>query len=151
MRPLAESETAVFEPLDPDECRALLRSRTVGRVAVADGFSAPLVLPVNFAVDGNDVVFRTDYGSKFRMAVLGEAPVTFQVDHIEPGIHTGWSVMIQGRAAELTPDEIDGLQLTPEPWVPGDKEHWVRISGDVITGRRVRFTDLCGFDGRGYA
>jgi Pyridoxamine 5'-phosphate oxidase len=59
-------------------CLRLLASAPVGRVAFcADG--EVMVWPVNHAVDGQDVVFRTAHGSKLS-AAEGQAVVTFEAD-----------------------------------------------------------------------
>ena len=44
-----------LEELDRDECLRLLRSATLGRLAVVIG-GQPLVFPVNFTLDGDAVV-----------------------------------------------------------------------------------------------
>ena len=46
----------------PDECLRLLASTTVGRVALTSK-ALPVILPVNYAVDGDTVVIRTRPGS----------------------------------------------------------------------------------------
>lgn len=139
-----------FEEIPRDECVALLESQVLGRVAVADFNAAPLVVPVNYALDGETVVFRTDYGSKFRLAVLREAPVSFEIDGVDPGRRSGWSVLLQGPATELADKEIERLRLQPSPWAPGGKTHWVRITPQSVTGRRIRLAEPLGPDGRGY-
>ena len=138
-----------FEEIPREECLALLASQLIGRVAVADFNAAPLVVPVNFVLDGEAVVFRTDYGSKFRLAVLRHAPMSFQVDGLDPGQRTGWSVLLQGPATELPEDAAQGLRL--QPFAPGGTTHWVRIEAQSITGRRIRLAESRPWvDGRGY-
>lgn len=128
-----------------EQCVDLLKAHTVGRIAVAAPGASPLVVPVNYLVDGEVVVFRSGRGSKLRS--LRGTPVSFQIDQIDPLQHTGWSVLVRGRAYEATRWETDHLQL--EPWAPGDKGHWVRIVPDSISGRRLtrddRFVDLGGY------
>jgi len=137
-----------FEEIAPQECFELMATQPVGRVAVADFGSAPLVVPVNFLVDGETVVFRTDYGSKFRLAVLGEHPVSFEVDGVDPGRRTGWSVLLQGDASEISEPLPEGMAV--HPWAPGRKSHWVRIVPSSISGRRIALALLSAADGRGY-
>jgi nitroimidazol reductase NimA-like FMN-containing flavoprotein (pyridoxamine 5'-phosphate oxidase superfamily) len=138
-----------FEEIPREECLRLIASQLIGRIAVADFNAPPLVVPVNFVLDGEAVVFRTDYGSKFRLAVLREAPMSFQVDGLDPGQRTGWSVLLQGPATELPEGATHGLRL--QPFAPGRKTHWVRIEPQSITGRRIRFSESRPWvDGRGY-
>jgi uncharacterized protein len=145
----AEGGVAI-EEIPREECISLLGSQVLGRVAVADFNAAPLVVPVNYALDGESVVFRTDYGSKFRLAVLREAPVSFEIDGVDPGRRSGWSVLLQGQATELGDEEVERLRLQPAPWAPGGKSHWVRISPQSVTGRRIRLAEPRGPDQRGY-
>ncbi|MEW6153481.1 MAG: pyridoxamine 5'-phosphate oxidase family protein [Actinomycetota bacterium] len=145
--PRPDDGTTLAE-LTRDECLELLGGRMIGRVAVAEPGAAPLVVPVNYVLEGESVVFRTDYGSKFRLAVLGEQPVAFEIDGVEPGRRTGWSVLVQGTAHEL--DEAAGEALGVEPWAPGRKDRWVRIVPSSLTGRRIQLPPVSGTDSRGY-
>ena len=130
------------EVLSVAECLDLLASTSVGRVAVALPGGPPLVVPVNYALDGEVIVFRTDPGSK--LEALREHPASFQVDAIDPLHRSGWSVLVQGFAYETSPAAVE-----VEPWDAGPKEHWVRIYAGAITGRRLRLPGI-DTDPRGY-
>ena len=104
-------------------------------MAVALPGGPPLVLPVNFALDGDVVVFRSDPGSK--LDALREHPASFQVDFVDPFHRTGWSVLIQGFAYETSPADVE-----VDPWDGGPKAHWVRIFPGGITGRRLTLPDV---------
>lgn len=121
-----------------DECWQLAASQPVGRVAFVKNDEA-LLLPVNHAVDGRTVVFRTAPGSKLAAAAL-VSPVTFEVDWYDADSRTGWSVLLRGSAelvagtAEL--ERLYGLDL--EPWgTDPDQTEWVRVRPQHVTGRRV--------------
>lgn len=58
-----------------------------GRLAVVVG-GRPLVFPVNFALDGESIVLRTDTGTKLYGARKGL--VAFECDGIDGMYHTGW-------------------------------------------------------------
>ncbi|HZR12727.1 MAG TPA: pyridoxamine 5'-phosphate oxidase family protein [Acidimicrobiia bacterium] len=124
--------------IDPDECLRLLREESyVGRLAfVVDG--RPLVLPVNYVADGSSVVFVTPSGTKLS-ALRDGAAVAFEIDQSRALYHTGWSVLVQGLAHEVTDeDEIARLQRGPlRSWAEPKAGHWVRITIDEISGRRV--------------
>jgi uncharacterized protein len=125
-----------LEGLTPRECIQLARTCALGRLAVVvDG--QPLVFPVNFAFDGYAVVLRTDEGTKLHGA--REGWVAFECDDIDRTYHTGWSVMITGRAEQVTePAEVARLERLPlGPWCPGPKSVWLRIRPRTITGRRI--------------
>ncbi len=117
--------------LSREECWQLLTTGAVGRLAVITADGLPFVVPVNYVLDGETVVFRTDYGMKFD--ALLRHPVAFQADSIDPRTHTGWTVLVQGVAHEATPQEAD--HLTVEPWA-GPKQRWVQIVSRHISGRR---------------
>jgi nitroimidazol reductase NimA-like FMN-containing flavoprotein (pyridoxamine 5'-phosphate oxidase superfamily) len=117
----------------------------VGRLAIASPGAAPLVVPVNYVLDGEIVVFRSDPGEK--VLLLRGSPVSFQIDQIDPFRRTGWSVLVQGVAYEATPREIEHLHI--DPWAPGEKSHWVRIVPASITGRRIQLPELRR-DSKGY-
>jgi len=128
-----------LERISRDECIELLARQEVGRLIVVDGDRA-LVFPVNYAMDGDAVVFRTADGIKLSSA--RHHRVTFEVDKTDRDTRSGWSVVVQGVAQEVTNfDAVDVVrrlaELKVEPWAPGDKPHVIRIVPLQITGRRV--------------
>ncbi len=135
----AANRGVVFEALDAEQCRTLLSSHNVGRVAVSID-ALPVILPVNYAVDGDDIVFRTTPGTKLSAALL-KTVVAFEVDEYEPNGDVGWSVLVQGRATEL--DVEEGLARARE--LPlrlisdgGEADRFVRIKIATVSGRRLR-------------
>ena len=120
-----------LEVLDREECLHLLATSAVGRVAVTIG-ALPVILPVNFRMLDNRVVFRTAVGTKLDAATC-DAVVAFEVDHIDPTAQTGWSVMVTGIARETA--MLDGPD-TPD-WAPPGDCRLVEISTDMVSGRRV--------------
>jgi len=127
----------MLEQLSLRECWQLLDEAEIGRVAVlVDG--APEIFPVNHAVDDQTIVFRTAAGSKLRG--LAQSPsVCFEVDGVSSISHTGWSVLVKGKATELrTAEETSGARRLPlEYWAQGEKDHWIRIRPLQVTGRRI--------------
>jgi nitroimidazol reductase NimA-like FMN-containing flavoprotein (pyridoxamine 5'-phosphate oxidase superfamily) len=109
---------------------------------VIGGF--PAIFPVNYVVDEDRVVFRTDAGTKLD-AVARSASVVFEVDHLDPATRSGWSVIVNGRADEITAFDSPEVRerasrLALYPWSPDDKRHLVCISASSVSGRRVRGT-----------
>lgn len=131
-----------WQELTERECRSLLAGAHLGRIAVVES-GRPLIFPVNYVLDGTDVVFRTDSGSKLYAAALGEQ-VAFEVDGINPADRTGWSVLIRGAAEYVTdPGRLNKLRSLPlVPWAPGAKPHYVRINSGQVSGRRISVADL---------
>jgi uncharacterized protein len=122
------------------ECLRLLAAKRFGRLAVALNSGAPVIRPVNYTFDvlSQSVVFRTSEGSKLH-AVLQVREAAFEIDGVDEGSQTGWSVIIHGVAEQVTNQtdvrRLDALGVTP--WAPGPKPHWVRIRARTVTGRRV--------------
>lgn len=141
---MADQDAIELEVLDVETCFDLLRRCTVGRVAVNDRLG-PLVVPVNFVLDGEVIVFRTDDGAKLR--VVGTQPLSFQVDWFDHLHETGWSVLLRGVAREASDEDVAHLDL--RPWAAGEKRHWIRVVPGIVTGRRISTAEL-PFDDRGY-
>lgn len=130
-----------------DECIALLQTVPVGRVALCVN-ALPVVVPVNFAVDGERLVIRTAHGTKLDAAMRNEV-VAFEVDDVDPLYHSGWSVLVTGVARAVTdPEEIVRLERLPlRPWAPEQCDAFVVIPFDLVTGRRLEHVDpLLGDD-----
>jgi uncharacterized protein len=127
-----------LDVIDRDECLRLLAADEIGRLAVVAGNTA-LILPVNYALDGETVVFRTDPGIKLDHGPRARA--SFEVDSFDRGQRTGWSVVATGRLEEVTRYDaatFDRVRhLAVDPWAGGDKAHWMRLIPDRVTGRRV--------------
>jgi nitroimidazol reductase NimA-like FMN-containing flavoprotein (pyridoxamine 5'-phosphate oxidase superfamily) len=127
-----------MEQLDRDECIRLIERHPacVGRVALAG--PRPIIFPVNYAVDRGNVVFRSDPGTKFQAAADGSY-VAFEVDWVEPSWQHGWSVVVRGQTHVVSdPDELARVRRLPLlPWAEGNKEHYVSIDSQLISGRRL--------------
>lgn len=127
-----------LEVLSLERCLELLHSVAVGRIAFLSA-GGPVILPVNHAVEGRTVVFRTAVGSKLDAAVRA-AVVAFEADDYDPAGRTGWSVLVRGVAdVVLDRHEIERLEdLGLEAWADGiARDHWIRVRPDEISGRRI--------------
>lgn len=126
--------------LPREECLRLLAANQFGRLAVNLGTGVPVIRPVNYIFDQptQSVVLRTARGSKL-YALLHSAQAAFEIDGIDEGSRTGWSVIIHGVTEELThPMDIQRLDaLGLQPWAPGHKAHWVHIRAWTVSGRRI--------------
>ncbi len=137
---MADNERTV-EELSQDACWALLRTTTVGRLAVWV-VDHPDIFPLNYAVDHGTVVFRSKAGTKV-FAALSDAPVALEADGYDAGTAEAWSVVIRGNAEEIAggPDLIDTLDLPLFPWQAGDKGRFIRIVPTATSGRRFPIAD----------
>ena len=123
--------------LNPAECFGLLELGGVGRVgfASADGI---MMLPVNFAVTGKGIIFRT--APDTLLALYANTQVSFEADHLDEALREGWSVLVHGHAHTVTDErEIKRLEdsVHLEPWAGGARDVYVRIAPTRISGRCI--------------
>ena len=125
--------------LSRDECLELLASHEVGRLGVVVDDGQPVIFPVNYRLDGDRIVIRTNPGTKLSASAL--ARVAFEIDAVDVGMHAGWSVVVKGFGEDISTaidprsEELRALRL--ETWAPGDRMSWIRIVPTEITGRRL--------------
>jgi uncharacterized protein len=131
------SNGSALKQLTREECLRLMASVPLGRI-VYTRQALPAVELVNFALDNGDIVIRTGRSGKLAAATRG-AVVAFEADSVDPGRHAGWSVTAIGQSHEITdPDEIDRLeQIGLSSWAPGNQDHFIRISPEILNGRRL--------------
>jgi len=134
---IVDARTGI-EVIPREECLALLADDVIGRLAIVSG-GAPHVVPVNYAVDGEDIVFRTDHGLKLDEGP--RSPACFEIDGFARDRRAGWSVVVHGRLEEVTAydsERHDRLaRLGVDPWAEGERQHWMRLVPSAITGRRI--------------
>ena len=124
-----------IEELTSRECWDLLGSTSVGRLAVCMS-GRPGIFPVNYVTDEQTLVFRTAEGTK--LSALANRRVAFEIDDFDAESGRASSVIVDGRAAEITDagDRHGVLALPLFPWHVAPKGHFVRITPDRVTGRR---------------
>ncbi|AWB89175.1 pyridoxamine 5'-phosphate oxidase family protein [Salinibacterium hongtaonis] len=129
------SDENPITPLSTEECWDLLPASDLGRLAVSVG-GAPDIFPVNYVVDGRSLLFRTAEGTKLLELTINST-VAFEADGWDDD--TAWSVVVRGGARVLElQDEIFRADTLPlRPWTPTLKYRYVRITPDVVTGRRI--------------
>jgi uncharacterized protein len=125
------------QTLVSDEALDLLRrgDEPVGRLAVCGG-GEPLIFPLNYVLDGDAIIFRTQVGTK--LSAITRSLVTFEVDHVDAS-GQGWAVTFEGLAQEVLDSDpvsllarIDALAL--DIWPGGDRQHVVRITPYAVRG-----------------
>jgi len=127
--------TGSLSGLSEQECWRLLEQRTVGRVALAADGEAPMVLPVNYIVHEDTVLFRTSGGGVLGTAAAWGRPVAFQVDNVDEVEHAGWSVLLRGDLREAVPSQEAALAERVTPWAAGERHSVGVVVPHTITGR----------------
>lgn len=124
--------------LTTDECVELLRANVVGRVALVTP-GGPRIVPVNYAVHEDSIVFRTAPYSE--LGTYGwDSELAFEIDHLDHERHAGWSVVAFGRGALIEDaDELAGIRgrWDPHPWAGGSRHLYMRLTWRDVTGRRL--------------
>jgi len=119
-----------------DECLELAASLPVGRISycTADG---PVTLPLNFVLNGQEIMFRTTPHSQLGQHLHSGPQVCFEVDDFDDFFQSGWSVLLQGRAAVIKPTDLPLVGDFPTPWAGGERVLLARMHADTVTGRRI--------------
>ena len=133
------SDETPITRLSEEQCWDRLRGEEFGRMAyhLADEVH---IAPINYAVDGERLVFRTAEGSKLLGVVMNE-DVAFEIDKVDDEESLAWSVVARGKATILEGNEAreaDNLRL--RPWVSTEKFNVVAITVDELTGRQFHLT-----------
>ena len=134
----ADGPGGVLEAIEPEQCWQLLATQPIGRLSFTAHSGVPVIVVVNYAVDGQTVVLRTGRGPKLQAAARGEL-VAFEADDIDPATRTGWSVVVLGKA-QVAADpasrrRLAGLGLAP--WAAGPRDDYVVIAPRNVAGRRL--------------
>jgi hypothetical protein len=117
------------------ECVGRLAAGTVGRVGVT-ARAMPVIIPVNYVLDGDAVVFRTTADGLLASACDGNV-VAFEVDELAPDGTGGWSVLVVGVAQLLPAAEAEPFKDSPAPAVGDGRDQVVRIGLTRVSGRRI--------------
>jgi nitroimidazol reductase NimA-like FMN-containing flavoprotein (pyridoxamine 5'-phosphate oxidase superfamily) len=139
----ATASPARIEELDEAECLTLIAPGGIGRIAYT-GRYGPTVLPVNYQLLDNAIVFRTGEDSPMEEDLQtgirhAEYQVAFEIDELNLAAKEGWSVLIQGSAHHVDSyaERAAARQSDVQPWSGGAKEHYIRVLPTRITGRRI--------------
>ncbi|MBV9795633.1 MAG: pyridoxamine 5'-phosphate oxidase family protein [Actinobacteria bacterium] len=132
-----------IEELTEQECLTLIAGGGIGRIAYS-GRYGQTVLPVNYQLLDNTIVFRTGEDSPLEEDLQtgirhAEYQVAFEIDEINLTAREGWSVLVQGPAHHIDSDteRTAAHQTGVQPWSGGAKEHYIRVIPTRITGRRI--------------
>ena len=128
------TEVTYFERLDVPECLHLLRTGGVGRVVWQDDDEGLTVLPVNYRVIGDSVVFRTSAASTL-VRLTRPTRVAFQVDEIDHATAVGWSVLVRGMSGTCKVRDV--VSFLPRDPAIGVAVRIEEVTGRVMSGNPV--------------
>ena len=121
-----------IDTLELEQCWRMLREEEFGRLAYRLVDEVHIV-PINYAVDHDTLLFRTAEGNKLLGVVMG-SEVAFEIDRY--GETSARSVVVRGRARLLGDDEAHrGDNVRLRPWVQNLKYNLVEIVPSVVSGR----------------
>jgi len=125
--------------LSEQRCFELLDTTTVGRFGfVHEG--RVHVIPVNYLLDGRDVVVRTSaHGLLSRLPESAEE-IAFEVDFHDDLAGSGWSVLLNGVVSAMADEEVDALAGADRvrPWAGGERTLALRLRVRTASGRGVQ-------------
>jgi len=129
------SDGSALRQLTRDDCLRRLVTVPIGRI-IYTRQALPAVELVNFALESGDIIIRTDRSGKLAAAARG-AIVAFEADVVDLVRRSGWSVTAIGPSRAVT-DAADVARLQRiglDSWAPGIREHFIRITPQLLNGR----------------
>ena len=125
--------------LPEQECRELLTTTAVGRIAFVDDGGQQLV-PVNFGFIDGAIYFRTLPDGFLAGLARSNREVAFGVDHHDDTYRLGWNVTVKGSVEQVEDRATINKVLSYSrlsPWAGGIRPMVMRVTIDSIAGRRV--------------
>jgi hypothetical protein len=98
------------------------------------GPDGPALVPVNFTLEGENVLVRTAAYSALARE-CDDSRVAFEVDTYDPDSRLGWSVIMTGWASV---GFVQPGVPAPDAWPIGAKAVQLTVAVDKVTGRRLR-------------
>lgn len=132
------TDSRTFAHLDAGECWRLVGSHGIGRV-VFTGDTFTQIVPTTYDAVSGTAYFRTPTFGELARRVDGRT-TSLQVDDIDRGTFTGWSVLMTGTAHRVE-DAATVVSLwslgRPRAWFPGAQTQWIALPVDTLRGQRV--------------
>ncbi len=119
-----------FEAMTADQCRRLLASTHIGRIALTAG-ALPLVLPVQYVLDGDHLLVRTPGHHEVGEGIEGQV-VGFEADQLDLDHGVGWCVSVTGTVHVV--DHDHGIDPVHRWFSDGVV---LSLDTDVIAGHRI--------------
>lgn len=130
MEDLGRRARGLPEPLERDECLALLAGAAVGRLVLSRG-GLPFVLPVPFAVGAEGVLVLVPEDPEI-VDRVADAVVGFEAESPSTTDGLGWSVSVVGTAERSVDTAGEALRMRHGGAVYGEL---VRVPFTVVSGQ----------------
>jgi nitroimidazol reductase NimA-like FMN-containing flavoprotein (pyridoxamine 5'-phosphate oxidase superfamily) len=135
--PASDPTDTGFATLGEPACWSLLPDTGVGRLAWAEDDGRIVVVPVNYGRDGRSIVLRTG-DTDLRTAARGRRRCAFQVEDLEPGLRSGWTVLIDATLTEVEDEEIaERLARLVDPWLREPRPYVLILQVHGVAGRSL--------------
>lgn len=128
-------QSPYLEKLSREESLRLMATVPVGWIAYC-GADAPGVVPVNFVLNGDEIVVRALYSGKL-VAAAQDSVMTFGASSLDVDDRTGWSVNITGRAGFVGDPLVNGTLPEVSSWIPWERNVLISIAMEHVSGRRL--------------
>ena len=126
-----------FATLSEPACWELLPDSGIGRLAWAAPDGRILVIPINYGRDGRTVIVRTG-DAEFRHAARAGTRFAFQVEDLEPGLRSGWTLLFDGTFSEVVEDDLaDRIARLVDPSLREPRPYVLLLTTTRVTGRSL--------------
>jgi hypothetical protein len=127
-----------YEELTRDECLRLLAGASFGRIVFTSA-ALPAVRPASHLVVGGELITRAGLGSAITPTAGGAGVVVaYEADQIDSDRLCGWSVMVIGRAHQVTDEALAArYRESVCQWGSGEPDTVISIAAEVVTGFRM--------------
>ncbi|WP_063774712.1 pyridoxamine 5'-phosphate oxidase family protein [Kitasatospora azatica] len=128
-----------IEDLSEAECLRLLSTVPIGRV-VYTAHALLRVVPVAFQVEADGRLLLALLPDDAVARALDGTVAAFQADRLDERNRTGWSVVLHGPAEVVREPRARAalLRSGPRLWLPEPQPMFVRLTAELVTGRRLR-------------
>ena len=110
----------------------LLAGVSYGRIVFTEA-ALPAIRPVNHLIDDGQIVIRAQLSTNSAGVV-----VAYEADELDPGEHTGWSVVVTGIARTITdPARLSRYRDALPSWVDGETDTLLTIEPSIVTGTQI--------------
>lgn len=128
-------------PLERTRALELLRERSPGVARLAFNlFGVPHIEVVNFLMDGEELIFRIDPGSKL-IAVGYGGHFALQVDEVDHASRSGWTVTATGPVQRVRGPAEQKYLRDLVPWAAGERRFVIRMKPRRVFGRMLVVED----------